>query len=262
VSFYWDEDGLPHEEMAQIQASDTLHVPLIIKAPHQTEEEISDRPVQSIDIVPTMAGMLDVEIPWEVDGISARAGNPPERKTVAYLTSHTKKMEFGSLREASDASLRRKIELFGDHDLEGLYACGPQRQLVGRRVDSFESMTSPATMKLTGPEGFRNIDPLGSVLPAFVEGEITNHPQMEGNSELDLAIAINGIISSTTRTTKAPIRDIVRNESKAGEDGGRRYFLGRVPPGRLLKGENRVSVHMISENEDGTRVTLVDFARE
>ena len=262
AGFYWDATGLPHEEIAQIQASNTLHVPLIIKAPHQTEEEISDRPVQSVDILPTIAGMLDVEIPWEVDGISARASHPPERKIAAYLNSHTKRMEFGSLRDASDASLRHKIELFGTHDFEGLYACGPQRQLVGRRVDSFESMTSPATMKLTGPESFRNIDPLGSDLPAYVQGEIANHPQMEGDSELRLAIAINGIISSTTRTTKAPIRDLVRNASRADEGDGKRYFSSRVPPGRLVSGENRIAVHMIAENEDGSGVTLVDFSRE
>jgi hypothetical protein len=262
VSFYWDTTGLSQEEIAQIQASDTLHVPLIIKAPHQTEEQISDWPVQSVDIVPTIAGILDVEIPWEVDGVSARAGNPPERKTVAYLTSHTKKMEFGSLRGASNASLRHKIELFGAHDLEGLYACGPQRQLVGRRVDSFEAMTSPATMEFTGPEGFRNIDPLGTRLPAYVQGEIANHSQMEGDPELSLAIAINGIISSTTRTTKARIKDLVRNASEVDEDDGKRHFLSRVPPGRLVKGENRVTVHMIAENEDGTRVTLVNFSED
>jgi hypothetical protein len=262
ASFYWDAAGLPHEEISQIQASDTLYVPLIIKAPHQTEEEISDRPVQSLDIVPTIASMLDVAIPWEVDGISARESNPPERKTVAYLTSHTKRMEFGSLEDARNASLRYKIGLFGDHDFEGLYAWGPQEQLVGRRVESFESSTSPATMRLTGPESFRSIDPLGSDLPAYVQGEIANHSQMEGDPELSLAIAISGIISSTIRTTKVRVRDLVRNASKVAEDDGKRYFLSRVPPDRLVKGENRVSVHMIAENEDATRVTLVNFSQK
>ena len=262
TSFYWDRAGLPQEEMSQLQASGTLHVPLIIKAPHQTEGEISDRPVQSVDILPTIAGMLDVEIPWEVDGVSARASNPPERKTVAYLTSHTRRTEFGSLRDASNALLRRKIELFGTHDFESLYSCGPHRQLVGRRVESFESMPSPATMKLTGPENFRNVDPSGSELPAYVQGEIAGHSQTEDDSGLGLAIAINGIISSTTRTTRVPIDELVRNASKGGEDDGRRYFLSRVPPGRFVKGENRVTVHMIAENEDGTRVSLVDFSQE
>jgi hypothetical protein len=218
--------------------------------------------VQSVDILPTMASMLGVEIPWEVDGISARASDPPERKTLAYLASHTKRMEFGSLRDASNALLKRKIELFGTHDFESLYSYGPHRQLVGRRVESFESMTSPATMKLTGPGSFWNMDPLGSQLPAYVQGEIAKHAQIEGAPELSLAIAINGIISSTTRTTKAPIADLIRNASKGAEDDGKRYFLSRVPPGRFVKGENRVTVHMIAENEDGTRVSLVDFSQE
>jgi len=262
TSFYWDRTGLPHEEMAQIQASGTLYVPLIIKAPHQAKEEISDRPVQLVDILPTIAGMLDVEIPWEVDGISARASNPPQRKIVAYLASHTRKMEFGSLAAARDASLRYKIELFGTHDFEGLYSYGPQRQLVGRRVESFESTTSPATIKLARPKDFRNVDPSASYLPAYVQGEIGNYSELEEDAELSLAIAINGIIASTTRTTKVRIDDLVRNAPQTGEDDAKRYFLSRVSPDRLVKGENTVSVHMIVENDDGTAVSLVDFSQE
>jgi len=106
------------------------------------------------------------------------------------------------------------------------------------------------------------MDPLGSKLPAYVQGEIANHAQIEGAPELSLAIAINGVISSTTRTTKVPIADLIRNASKGAEDAGKRYFLSRVPPGSFVKGENRVSVHMIAESEDGTGVSLVSFSQE
>jgi hypothetical protein len=262
ISFYWDETGLPDEEVVEIQASDTLYIPLFIKAPDQTREEVSDRPVQQVDILPTIADMLDVEVPWEMDGVSARASKAPERKTVAYLSSHTRRTEFGSLEAARSASLRHKIALFGSHDFESLYSYGSHNQLLGRRVESFYSTASPATVKLTGPENFRNIDPSGSYLAAYVKGEITNYSQIEGEFEPGLAIAVNGIISSTTRATRLPIYEQIRDPAQVAEDSGKLHFLGRVPPWSFIKGRNRVTIHAIAEDEGGRPVSLIDLSRE
>jgi hypothetical protein len=259
TSFYWDEDGLPAEELARVQASDTLYVPLIIKAPHQTKESIIDRPVQLLDVLPTIADMLDVEIPWVVDGISAQIGTPTKRAIVAYLTDQTQKREFDSLASAADHSLRRKLETFGAGDIGSLYAYGPHKQVVGQPIEAFPSRTSAATVTLTNSGRYRSVDPTASRLPAYVKGEIRDHSPANGNIDVVVAIAINGVIASTTTTTPLPVGTLVRNPEKSPEDDGVRYFLSRVPPEAFTAGENAVTVHGIEEQGAGRPISLIHF---
>src|SRR4029453_4829022 len=47
-----------------------MWTPLFVKLPGQSEGEVDDRPTETIDVLPTIADVLDVEIPWEVDGAS------------------------------------------------------------------------------------------------------------------------------------------------------------------------------------------------
>ena len=46
ISFYWDGDGLSAARLSDIQASDTLYVPLMIKLPGQRDGAISDTIVE------------------------------------------------------------------------------------------------------------------------------------------------------------------------------------------------------------------------
>lgn len=67
VSF-WPNESRKGASPAHLQ--DILGVPLFIKAPYQREGVVSDRPVKAIDIVPTMADILGISLPWPVDGRS------------------------------------------------------------------------------------------------------------------------------------------------------------------------------------------------
>jgi hypothetical protein len=49
---------------------DIMPIPLLIKLPYQTDGVISDRRVEIIDIFRTIAEVIGVNIPWEVDGNS------------------------------------------------------------------------------------------------------------------------------------------------------------------------------------------------
>ena len=51
-------------------AGDVRRVPLFIKAPYQRTGQRSDRPTKTIDILPTIADILGIELPWPVDGSS------------------------------------------------------------------------------------------------------------------------------------------------------------------------------------------------
>lgn len=54
----WDEEN----------ADELLWVPMLVKEPGQSEGRIDDRPVRTIDLFPTIAGILGLDVPWSLDG--------------------------------------------------------------------------------------------------------------------------------------------------------------------------------------------------
>jgi len=72
------EDGLA------LNAEQLLRVPLLIKRPHQKEGLVSDREVQLIDIMPTVADVVGLEVPWAQEGRSVFSPAAPPRNRVAY----------------------------------------------------------------------------------------------------------------------------------------------------------------------------------
>jgi hypothetical protein len=64
---------------------DVLLVPLFVKAPGQTGPRIVDDVTQTIDVVPTIADVLGLEVPWPLDGCSvldASCERPRERRVL------------------------------------------------------------------------------------------------------------------------------------------------------------------------------------
>ena len=119
---------------------DTLAVPLILKLPHQREGVVSDDNVEAIDIVPTIADVLGIDLPWAVDGRSMldASTSKRDRKTAFYDI----KIE-QLVKNASDAvkyaGLRRKLAIFGSRRTKpnGYFRIGPYGNLVDRRIAEF-----------------------------------------------------------------------------------------------------------------------------
>ncbi len=57
-------------------ASELMVTPLFIKAPGQTEGVVSDAPIEAVDVLPTLADMMGIEVPWSMDGSSALGRSP------------------------------------------------------------------------------------------------------------------------------------------------------------------------------------------
>ncbi len=60
-------------------AADIAYSPLIIKAPRQAEGAISDANVSGIDVLPTVAELLEVPVGWATDGAPADSDEVRER---------------------------------------------------------------------------------------------------------------------------------------------------------------------------------------
>lgn len=244
IGYVWYENS--PSNLFALRAGEVYWVPFFLKKPGQTQGEIVDDRVVTLDIFPTIAEVLDREIPWPVDGISAigpsaarnareNTGNPDKRET--WLPDS----------EQEFAALDTKIALFGQHNLEDLYFYGPNKDLIGRRADSLAIAAggeAPGTAKLLTPT---RLDSTMNAMPFYLKGKLTSISPGFDPRDLDLAIAINGVIWGTTRS---------RLEDKKG------YFITRIPMEAWKTGENAVSIYAIVGNKENQEVQLARFGMD
>ena len=141
-------------------------VPLFVKAPRQSKGRVVDTVVRTTDVLPTIARILDIRVPWQVE--SEPAGSRME------------------LESKLAAALGRQTALFGAN----LYRVGPRLELVGRAVADMPVIDNPdLTSEL--------FDQDSALSPAHVVGLLEGNGAQPG---LDIAVAVNGTIAATART--------------------------------------------------------------
>ena len=214
---------------------DILPVPLIIKAPYQQEGGINDRHVESIDILPTMADILGMDLPWPVDGHSALDPSVAERQQkVIYSSSAKNLLTFPATSlDVRYVSWERKLTLLGSGGIsEKLFKIGPYSDLVGRRLaDVAVGGDAEVKLGLYQPELFARVQPNSDFIPAHIAGYVRSGWDTE--APLNLAVAINGTIRATTRTYTFP---------RAGK---RKRWSAVVEEGSFNAGQNEVEVFVI-----------------
>ena len=102
--------------------ADIMWIPLFVKTPYQEEGVVSDRNVETIDILPTVADALGIDVPWETDGRSALDQSSRERSDKTILAGRTEQFVVDPGLNSQDESLRRKLELFGSGSWDPLFA--------------------------------------------------------------------------------------------------------------------------------------------
>ena len=137
--------GLGPRPVAPGTMHDLAWVPLLVKAPGQTEGRVDDRNALSIDVVPTVADLLGIEIPWAVDGVSL-AGGPRRSDHKPFIraeglswASYEFEEPIGVEDQATlDDVIAGGVDTFlpGGTTASRWYATGPHRDLVGRPVSS------------------------------------------------------------------------------------------------------------------------------
>jgi hypothetical protein len=100
--------GSPMRAVTLNNHHDILSVPLIIKYPYQFEARIDDRPAETIDILPTIADVLDVRLPFAVDGESLLAASSADTgRRVAYNKDNERLTVEFDYRNFSDVRVRK-----------------------------------------------------------------------------------------------------------------------------------------------------------
>ena len=119
-----------------------LWTPLIVKAPGQDAGVVDDRNVLSVDVLPTIAHELGIDVPWDdLDGVPAgQAQRDPADKQIAdWEWSSLRSEDGGPLRVDGEAGFARMLAgdaVAGDGPLAVWDRTGQEHgELVGRAVD-------------------------------------------------------------------------------------------------------------------------------
>lgn len=219
---------------------DIAFVPLFVKLPNQTTGKIDDAFVRSVDILPTIARVLGVKVPWRVDGKSLVGRRHPANGTVAVKSgSSWVSMPLRALRAKRMQTLRKKNATFGSGPFSRLYRIGPHRNLLGRSVSELRVRTGSAIKaKVVNPSrsALKKVDPDSGVVPVYFQGTIGGAP----STQLDLAIALNGKIQAVTQTYAQ--HELTR-------------FAAMVPETALRQGRNSLTVFSVSGKRRALKLT-------
>ncbi|MBN2473988.1 MAG: sulfatase-like hydrolase/transferase [Pirellulales bacterium] len=225
---------------------DIMSIPLFVKAPNQAKGVISDRNAQSADVLPTIADVLGIELPWKVDGNSLCDFSAPEspNKQIAFDEEFDDREVFDKAFEEKRQPLQQMLGRFGSGQSRQsgeLYKVGPHHELVDRLVEDFRPLgMSSCRIELAHGEWYENVDLGTHWLPCYIGGRVIPGP--EPQFPLDLAIAVNGTIRAVTRTFR--VEDF--------ED----TWGAMVPDEAFRPGRNEIQVLVIVSA--GNRVQLLE----
>jgi hypothetical protein len=226
-----------------------MWTPLVVKAPGQTRGAVDDTPAESVDVVPTVAELLEVELPWPVDGrpiAEGRRADVPRRLLRFGRNALGGDGEFSMVDgEAGFRRLLAEPPASTWTDDFALFRHGPYGDLVGRRVADLE-VAAPieARGRIDGAEVFREVDLEGALVPAYISGELT----VEG-PEAVVAVAVNGVVGGWSRAYLGNFLPVFE-EGYFDRPHTRRWWT-MVPPELLREGRNRVELFRI-DGEPGS----------
>ena len=164
-----------------------MPVPLVVKPPSTTPvaDHRDDRTAETIDILPTIADLLDTELPWQVDGSSLVGPVPEAHERGIYAKGETVSTDTTHL--DVESVVDHIWDRFGAGDHLQLYGLGPDGALIDGPVAPVAA--SARTRRPAGPPSTRcRGRPAGSAGGS--------RPTQEG--ALDLGVVVGGRIAGTT----------------------------------------------------------------
>jgi hypothetical protein len=178
--------------------STVAFIPLFVKLPGQTRGKVIDRRVTSVDIVPTIADVLGVRIPWKTDGRSVLKGG--SGSNVVQLESV--KASLPAALAQRKRSLDRQIRLFGTGTWGPRFAAtGPYWRLVGQPVNTLTvagKVAADGIVDAVGSKLLRSLPKNSPLVPSPIAGKL---PGLKRGGPI--ALALNGRIAAVSQTYQA-----------------------------------------------------------
>ncbi len=220
--------------------AEVVYTPLFIKAPHQRNGGVDDRNAETIDVLPTVADLTGVEIPWHVDGVSlAKPGQRRSLKQVEVGVHDIIKANRGRFYQfPGTLSLSQLLEPHvsvpaGPVQLR-IFRIGRYGRMVGQQVDAFGTgKRSVLTGKLVG--GPVKYDPESGWAPVYLRAHVSE-------PDVPVALTVNGKIGAWFTSA---------------DPGQRVNVWGVVPPVLLRPGLNDVRLYQIAGDATGPTLRAI-----
>jgi hypothetical protein len=209
-------------------APEIAYVPMFLKTPRQQAGRIDDRNWEHVDLLPTLADVLDVDLPWRVDGFS---GLGPDRRPgdeKRWYNSPGKPMAF-SMRQTAPGMLSGVVSRYAEPQKgpAGLFEYGPNRDLITKQVSAIAAGPPVVATAIANLGRTVRADPNAVAQPALVFGRVTGL-----GVGTPIAVAINGTIAAVPSTFSP-------------KEGGEVRFAGVVSDRAYRKGSNTVRLFVV-----------------
>jgi ABC-type amino acid transport substrate-binding protein len=221
-----------------------MWAPLLVKSPGQSDGEVVDDNVMSIDIVPTIADILGVDLPWDVDGRPARQAGERDQD-LKYVDddedNYWRADEGHTLVTVSDAEEAFRRVIRGDA-VEGtgpdaIWRRTPYGDLVFRDVDDLDvgaAWGGTEDVAVDDLDRLADID-TGEPLPL----------EAIGRSDLEtgtyVAYALNGTVGAVAE---------VEEDDMNAQD----LLLGLLPPELFADGSNELTAYVVEGAPGGEQL--------
>jgi Sulfatase len=178
--------------LGQRNAPNLMWVPQLIKAPRQKVGAVDDRNWEQVDLLPTVAELAGIRVPWKTEG-SSQTGRPTRERREKWW------YDIPGRRKVLDGPSNWKVVLAGETDtlvrgsegVRGLYRFGAFADLVYRDPASVGRVGGdPATATLNDDDLYDRIELTSGTVPALVSGRFAAPPP-PGAAVL---VAVNGRI--------------------------------------------------------------------
>ena len=210
-------------------AAEIAPVPLLIKAPGQEKGRVNDAWVETIDILPTIFDLLNLDPKVKMDGKSAFSPEVQRRRELRVLLRNSFKeihIPAGPFVSERQTIVDRNLRLFGDGSdgPDRLYRIGPHQELLGKPAAS--AGLQRLEVELVHAADYRKVDLKSTYLPVHVIGRVRGARHLGR----DIAVAVNGRIVAVGNTFQLA----------QGEDSELVSVI--VPPASFRQGANDVEV--------------------
>jgi hypothetical protein len=220
-------------------AHDIAPVPLLVKYPGERQGEIDPAWARTTDVLPTIADVLGIRLPFRVDGRSLRAPRPvPTTLQLHRSDGTTITVDRATLERRKAESLAHQVALLGN-TWSSAYRVGPHPELIGRAAGALPALPREGlSAAVTDAQQLADVEPDSSYSPSHMAGKL-NGADPDGR---ELAFALNGRIVSTGRSFPALGPHQLN-------------FSTMLPPSAFRRGLNRIDIYEITPS-DG-RLALV-----
>ena len=213
-------------------AAEIAPIPLFIKAPGQKKGKVDDAYVETIDILPTIFDLLNLDPKVKMDGRSAFSDEVQQRDELRFLIRNTfevLKIPADQFEREKQAVVDRNLRLFGTgrDGPDRIYEIGPHQELIGQPASA---AGRKLPVELPSAQDYENVDPESGYVPTHVVGRVEG----AGEPGRDIAVAVNGTIRAVGNTFTLAVGDegelvSVMVPESAFREGGNRVEVFEVP---------------------------------